>query len=109
MQALRKAHTQTEHLEAQLSIAKESWSPRAHAFAALEAKIRRLQEDAASKEQQWRTLLDDKQQLAGAQVELLKKRFEVALETKNAEIEGFRVQVEALLTAARQLHQQRQQ
>jgi hypothetical protein len=108
-QALRESHAHTEYLETQLSIAKDSWSPQAHAFAALEGKIRRLQEDATSKEQQWKALLEGKQQLAGAQAELLRKRYEVALETKNAEIEGFRVQVEALLAAARQLYQQRQQ
>jgi hypothetical protein len=51
-------------------------------------------------------VLADKQELAAAQLELVKKRCEVALAAKDAEIEGFRVQLESLLAAARSLQLQ---
>jgi hypothetical protein len=70
------------------------------------AAVLLLQADAAEKEASWRALLGDKQELAAAQVALVKKRCEVALAAKDAEIEGFRVQLDSLMAAARSLHLQ---
>jgi len=70
------------HLEGDLKLARsqQPWTPEAHHFQALEERVVAMEQAAAYKERQWRSLLEQAQALAGAQAQMQQQRVEVALQ-----------------------------
>jgi hypothetical protein len=99
LQALADAQHEVAALRSELSVARArgAWSPGAATLDALERKIAALEAAAAAQQQQ------QPQQ----QSSLLQQQYEHLLAVKNAELESFRQQVDALLAAATRLHQSR--
>jgi hypothetical protein len=94
------------------------WTPAAEEFAALERRVAEIEAEARAKEAQWAALLADSQGVHAAQAELLRQRWQLSLEAKDAEVGRFRGELDGLLAAARavqaqqrraQAEQQRQQ
>jgi hypothetical protein len=107
-------------LRSELAVARARgvWSPGAATLGVLERTVEALQaaaavsaaQAAAQQQAAVQQLLDRRDARAGVpdqlvQVAALQARYEELLAAKNAEVEGFRAQVDGLLDAARQLQQ----
>lgn len=110
LQALSESQAEATALHAELRAARArgSWSPGAAAFEALERKIQALEAAAAAKSAAGASLGSpargaDAQPAVVLQLLQQQQQYEAMLAAKNAELEGFRQQVEALLVAAKQL------
>lgn len=111
MQALRASQAEVHHLQNELAVTQSrlTWTPEARQFAELEKKIADMEAESAARDKQWKFVLEDSRQLAGAQAELTRRRCELALEAKSAEIEGFRAELDALILAAKAMRSQQVQ
>lgn len=73
------------------------WSPSAAAFEALERKIISLETAQRQRVEQ------QLQSVTAAELQAVVSRYEQALAVKDVELQGFKIQLEALITAARHL------
>ena len=51
----------------------------------------------AAREEQWRSVMEETKHLANLQQETLKRKWELAIKAKNAEIDHFRTELNAIL------------
>jgi len=98
-----------EALQAEVRSLRESkeWTPQAAEFARLEQRLSEMEAKHASKEEQWRGAVQEAQRVAEMQHGALRRRWELAFEAKNAELEGFRHAIDGILVEARDLQAQR--
>jgi hypothetical protein len=113
LQALLESQAEAEALRTELAAARArgSWLPGVAAFEALERKIAALEAAAGAPPpsrhlRQAATGMSEAEQAALQQQQLLLLQYQAVLAAKDAELGGFRQQVDDLLAAVRLLQQQ---
>lgn len=101
LQALQNSQLEVSTLKLELKQcrAQGKWTPTAAAFEALEKKINSLE----AAQRQKAEYQQQQQSLQLAELQLVVQRYEQLLAVRDAELQGFRAQVDALLSTAKQL------
>lgn len=101
LQALQKSEREVNSLQLELAECKQkgTWRPGAAAFQALEWKINNLRMVPPTQQHSTQQL-----PMTAVEMQSVVQHYERLLAAKNTELEGFRSQVDALLTSARQVY-----
>jgi hypothetical protein len=79
------------------------WSPAQLQFAVLERKIGELERQHAQREAHWRGMVEETTHKMQCAKEQVKQQYQLALAAKDGQLDGFRQELNGLLTAARLL------
>lgn len=96
----RDARAAAEKEAATLRAVSQGWTPEAKDYAALDRRIEAMEEERRSKELHWRQVVEEARRMHALQQTLLRQKMELALESKDREIERFRGELDGILEAA---------
>ena len=73
---------------------KPTYSPE---YLVLEEKLAQMDARQMAREEQWRAVMEETKHLASLQQNVMKQKWELAIRAKNAEIDRFRTELDAIL------------
>ena len=80
--------------QAKLQHRNSSYAPE---YVVLEEKLAQMDARQMAREEQWRAVMEETKQLASLQQNVLNQKWELAIRAKNAEIDRFRSELDAIL------------
>lgn len=94
---MRFLESEIVYLRGQSNYGRAPASSRSPEYLALEERVSQMDVRQAAREEQWRSVMEETKHLANLQQETLKRKWELAIKAKNAEIDHFRTELNAIL------------
>ena len=78
----------------------KEWTPQARQYTALQNRIVEMEARQEARENQWKEVVEETKRVAQMQQGLMRQRWEMALDAKNSELQGFRSELDSILQTA---------
>ena len=78
----------------------KEWIPQARQYTALQNRIVEMEARQEARENQWKEVVEETKRVAQMQQGLMRQRWEMALDAKNSELQGFRSELDSILQTA---------
>ena len=93
MNRMRQLENEIAYLKGN-KVKSSSYSPE---YIVLEEKLAQMDARQMAREEQWRAVMEETKHLASLQQNVLNQKWELAIRAKNAEIDRFRTELDAIL------------
>ena len=91
---MRQLESEIAYLRGNNNPIKSNYSPE---YIVLEEKLAQMDARQIAREEQWRAVMEETKNLASLQQNVMKQKWELAIRAKNAEIDRFRTELDAIL------------